>query len=153
MAGNIDTYALPQMEIIIEGAKGGSNSATYLPYLEQAVYELNRSLDAGMTVTITGSDYVLAPAPTATSVIWNVLANGGVLLYHKKLLRDFRDELQGLDSVRDDVTTYSRRTNLREKRADVEAQEKVYKKALTDYKRLTGDGGSAIDEIALREDI
>lgn len=148
---NINTYALPQMKLIL-GDVSGVNDTVYLPFLQQAVYELNRTLNAGMSVTVSGSVYTLAPAPTATSVIWNVLANGGVLLYHKKLLRDYRDELQGLDSIRDDVTTFSRRTNLQEKRLDVEAQEKAYKKALADYKRLVGDGGSAIDEIALRED-
>lgn len=151
--GNLNDNALPQMEIIIEGASGGSNSATYLPYIEQAVYELNRTLDAGFTVTIVVASYELTPAPAATSPLWNVIANGAVLLYHQKLLRGFLDELQGLDSVRDDVTTYSRRTTMREKRADVEEQQKKYNKTVSDYKRVAGDGGSTMDEIALREDV
>ncbi len=150
--GNINDYGLPQMKRIL-GDTSVVNDAIYLPFLQQAVYEVDSTLADGMVVAVTGSSYALAPAPSATSIMWNVLANGAVLLYHEKLLRDFRNELEGLDSVRDDVTTYSRRTTMREKRADVEAQQKKYNKVLSNFKRLSGDGGSTMDEIALREDV
>jgi hypothetical protein len=54
--------------------------------------------------------------------------------------------------IRDEVTTMNRGTTMREMRADRDAQQKKYKKALADYKRLAGDGGSDADEIALREE-
>lgn len=149
--GNLNDYGLPQMKRLL-GDTSIVNDAIYLPFVHQAVYEVDSSLADSMVVTVTGSSYALTPAPVATSVIWNVLANGAVLLYLEDKLRDFQDELEGLDSVRDDVTTYSRRDNLKEKRMGVEAQQKKYNKAVSDYKRLSGDGGSTMDEIALRED-
>lgn len=149
--GNINDYGLPQMKRIL-GDTGNVSDAIYLRYLQQAVYELDATLAGGMAVAVTGSSYVLAPAPAATATLWNVIANGAVLLYLTKNLRDFQADMEGLSMIRDEVLTMNRGTTMREMRADRDMQAKAYKKALGDYKRLAGDGGAAIDEIALRED-
>jgi hypothetical protein len=142
---------MPQMKRIL-GDTSNTNDTTYLLFIQQAVYEVDATLNGGRSVTVTGSSFALTPAPTATSTLWNVLANNAVLLYHREQLRAFRSDMEGLDSIRDEVTTFRRGTTMREMRADVEAQQKRYNKVLADYKRLSGDGGSAIDEIAMRED-
>ena len=148
----MNDYCLVQMKLIL-GETGAALDTTLLPYLEQAVYDVDRKVGIGMTVTVAEGEYTLTPAPTATSSLWNVLAYRGTLLYLAKLLRDFRGELEGLSSISDEVTKMSRGVTMQEMRAEIEQLSKEYKVALSDYRRGTGGTRATMEEIETREDV
>lgn len=148
---NINDNGLPQMKRIL-GDTGSSNDSTYLLYLQQAVYDADARIQGDMSVSVSGSDYTLSPDPGDTSTLWNVLALRAVYLYHKKLYQDFLDEMEGLDTVRDDVTAFGRGRTMDQKRLSLERELAEYKQALRAYRSTATGSTVSIEEIGWRED-
>lgn len=147
---NLDQYGLGQMKGIL-GVVSSVDDGTYLGFLEQAVYDVDSSIGLGMTVTISGSDYTLAPAPTATSALWNVLAWRAVYLFNRYKLSVFHGSLDGASVLRDAVMSISRGQTMAEMRLLLKDSEKRSEKVLSGY-LMSGTGTAAsMEEMGLRE--
>ena len=148
--GNLNTYGLPQMKRIM-GVTGNGSDATYLSFCQQAVYEADAKIVAGMSVAIEGSSYTLSPDPGSTSALWNVIARGAVLLYYENELHAFLKEMEGIASIRDEVTTMNRSATMRALNSSVERHAKAYKGALSGYRKTATDSVVGMEELGLRE--
>ena len=104
---NINTYALSQFKGIL-GITGSEDDSEYLRFIIQAVMDVDRDVGIGMTVTVSGSEYTLDPDPGETSSLWNVIAWRAVVLQRTKEYRDYLDQMEGLDTIRDQVASMSR---------------------------------------------
>ena len=147
---NINTYALPQMRGIL-GTSGTNLDSAYLPFLRQAVYDADRVLKQGMAVTVTGSSYALTPAPTATSTFWNTLAWGGVWLLRRREYEDFLNQLQGMASVKDAISGFSRIETMRMKKQIVDEAKVEFDGSLFVYSFSLSATALDITEMGFRE--
>ena len=150
---NLNDYALTQFKLIL-GDTGSSSDSTYLPYLQQAVYDVDARLQIGMSVAIDGTDYTLSPDPgDETATLWNVIARGGIWRYLAKLYRDYLDEMEGYSSVSDEVTKFARGPNIKAKEKAVENAKDAFDQELFSY--TFGASGTAIvaEELGLTEDV
>ena len=151
MAGNLDTYALPQFKRQI-GVTGSVDDATYLLFLQQGVYEADRTLGIGLSVSVDGSDYTVAPDPgDDTESLWNVISWAGVWLYRQKELTDALAAMGGISSVRDEVTSFNRGPVLALLEKMVDKAKSEYDGALMKYSLLADTTAIAIEELGLRE--
>lgn len=123
----------------------------YLQLLMQAAYDVDSKIGDGVAVVITGSSYALTPAPAATSVLWNVYAYRAVYLLRLNVLRDFAADMEGLASIRDEVTTMNRGPTMQLLKADVAEAKAEYNIALVGFRRKSSDSTAAMEEAAYRE--
>jgi len=148
--GNLNDYALPQLKRILLDTTN-TNDSTYLPLLSQAAHDVDSKLSTGVEVVVTGSSYALTPAPAAASNIWNVYAYRAVYLLRQDIYRKFLADMEGLASIRDEVTTIGRGETMRQLRADVAEAKSEYNIALVGFRRNDADSIAAMEETALRE--
>lgn len=150
---NINDYALPQVRglgVPATETVGAlvANDATMLLYLEQSVYEVERRLNGGYTVTENAGDYTLSPDPGATSDLWNVLAHSAV-----RILRDaqYQTELGlmgGASSLSDEVTRVSRVETLKGRKEKARLANAAYVQARAAY---SSSGTVSMERLGLRE--
>ena len=149
---NLNDYALTQFKLIL-GDTGSSSDSTYLPYLQQAVYDVDARLQIGMSVAIDGTDYTLSPDPgDETATLWNVIARGGIWRYLAKLYRDYLDEMEGYSSVRDEVTSFSRNAIVNAKKQEVQDAKDAFDRELFSYTFSASGTAIVAEELGLAED-
>ncbi len=148
--GNVNDYGLPQMKRILLDTTNAKDSI-YLPLLSQAAYDVDSKIGDGVAVVVTGSSYALTPAPGATSSLWNVYAYRAIYLLRQSVYREFLADMEGLASIRDEVTTMSRGETMRQLKADVAEAKSEYNVVLVGFRRNASDSTVAMEEAAYRE--
>ena len=154
-SANINDNALPQVRglgVTATETVGTvvADNATILGYLEQSVYEVERRLNGGYTVTEDSGLYTLAPDPGATSDLWNVLAHCAI-----KILRDaqYHEELGlmgGASAISDQVTRVSRIETIKSRRESARLANAAYIMARAAYSTA---GTVSMERLGLREDM
>jgi len=147
---NINDYALTQFKRIL-GDTGSTNDTTYLPYLQQAVYDVDAKLQLDMVVTVATGDYTVAPDPGITSPLWSIIARCGIWGYKAKLYSDYLDEMEGYSSVRDEVTSFSRNAIVKAKEQEVKDAKEAYEKELFNYAFTASSTSIVAEELGLAE--
>lgn len=152
-AANINDYALPQVRglgITATETVGAlvADNATMLTYLEQSVYEVERRLNGGYTVTEDSGLYTLAPDPGEESDLWNVLAHCAIWILRKAQLQTSVLLMGGAGSISDEVTRVSRIKNLDIMEQTVKAAGAEYTKSRAAYSSL---GAVSMEQLGLRE--
>ncbi len=150
---NINDYALPQVRGLGVPATEtvGSlvaNDATMLLYLEQGVYEVERRLNDGLTVTEASGDYTLAPDPGATSDLWNVLAHAAIKILREAQYQTELGLMGGASSISDEVTRVSRIQTLKGREALAKSAKDEYVQARAAY---ASSGIVSMERLGLRE--
>ena len=149
--GNINDYALPQVKRLLGKTDIITEDADLLTWLVQAVADTDLSLRKSMSVTQTGSSYVLSPAVGSTDGLWNVLAKCAASLYRADEYNSFLKEMGGMSSIRDAVTSMNRGLTMEALSRFVAKAEEQYQAALFDY-LLTASGSTiGIEQIGLRD--
>lgn len=152
---NINDNALPQVRGLGVPATEtvGSlvaNDATMLLYLEQSVYEVERRLNGGYTVTEAGGDYTLAPDPGATSDLWNVLAHCAIWILRQAQRQTELGLMGGASAISDEVTRVSRVETLKGRRDAVREASAEYTKSRVAF---SASGAVSMAQIGLREEV
>ncbi len=146
-SANINDYALPQVRGLGITVAIADN-ATMLTYLEQSVYEVEKRLQEGFTVTEDSGLYTLAPDPGETSDLWNVLAHCAIWILRQAQLDTFIAGMGGAGIISDEVTRVSRVKPMEIMENRVNAAFAAYVRARAGY---SSSGTVSMERLGLRE--